>query len=157
MIAGTLIAVTACALAVSLLRAVPQSAAIRRVTELLGGILLLMTLLQPLLRLQVGDLGEYLERYRPRDAAVERSLRSAQKETARLITEQTRTYILDKARELGSEVEVQIELAALSEHYQYPYRVTLRGRWTEAQRVALSEYLARTLGIPKERQLWQEE
>ena len=151
-----LLAVTAAALAVSLVRAVPQNRSIGRIVDLIGGVIVLIVLLRPVLSLSVHDLDSFFSEFRPDDALIDEAVSAGEKESARLITEQTRAYILDKARALGAEVTVQIELAALSEHYQYPYRVTLRGRWTAQQRKALGDYLFQALGIPEERQIWQE-
>ena len=151
-----LLAVTAAALAVSLARAVPQNKSIGRMADLFGGLLVLIVFLRPILSLRIGDL-RYFSGFRPDEALIDEAISEGEKESARLITEQTRTYILDKAQALGCEVEAQIELAELSEHYCYPYRVTLRGRWSAQQQQSLSEYLFQTLGIPEERQIWQEE
>ncbi len=152
-----LFSVVAAALAVSLVSVLPQSKGIRRISSLLGGLIVLLALLRPVLRLRIGNLEHYLDRYQADCASVNAVVRAGEKESARLITEQTRAYILDKAGALGIEVEPQIELAALSEHYRYPYRVTLRGSWTAQSRQELSQYISQTLGIPEERQIWQED
>ena len=121
---------------------------------MLGGVILLTAMLQPLLRLRVGDLDAWLDRYAPEDGLVCSALEEREKESSRLISEQTSAYILDKARALGADLEVEIELAALSDHYSYPYGATLRGTWLPDQKAALSAYIAETLGIPEERQTW---
>ena len=151
-----LLSVVACALAVSLACSVPQKKSIERIAALLGGVILLTALLRPLLALRVGDPGAWLERYAPEDSLIDSAVEAQEKESARLISEQTAAYILDKARALGMDPEVEIELAALSGHYSYPYRVTLRGAWQPDQRASLGEYISETLGIPEERQIWIE-
>ena len=154
MIRRYLLSVVTCALAVSLVCSVPQKKGIARIASALGGVILLITFLQPLLRLRVGDLGTWLDRYAPDDSLISSAMEEREKESSGLISEQTRAYILDKARALGADLEVEIELAALSEHYCYPYRVTLRGQWLPDQKKSLSSYIADTLGIPEERQIW---
>ena len=152
-----LLALVAAALAVSLVKIIPQSKGLRRVVDLLGGTVLLITLMRPLIALRLGDPAEYLQKVKPDDALIDEAVAHAENESARLITDQTEAYILDKARALGADLEVRVELAALSEHYRYPYRATIRGVWTASQKQALSEYLSQTLGILEERQIWQEE
>ena len=154
---GYLFAAVAAALAVSMLRTVPQNRSVRRIADLLGGIIVLLVLLRPLIRLRVGDLGDYLARFRPDEAMIDSAVQAGQSESARLISEQTAAYILDKAQDLGARLEVQVELAELSEHYHYPCAVTLRGGWSAEQKRALADYISQTLGIPEERQIWQEE
>ena len=154
MIRQYLFSVVTCALAVSLVCSVPQKKAIARIAATLGGVILLITFLQPLLRLRVGDLSAWLDRYAPDDSLLSSALEDREEESSRLISEQTRAYILDKAQALGADLEVEIELAALSEHYRYPWRVTLRGQWLPDQKTSLSKYIVDTLGIPEERQIW---
>ncbi len=113
-------------------------------------------LLGPLLRLRSIDPEDYLKRYQPDEALIDEAVQDGQNRAEALITEQTCAYILDKAAALGAEVQAEVTLAALSEHYAYPWAVTITGRWTQAQRRALSDYIAQTLGIPPERQTWEE-
>lgn len=152
-----LLAIVAAALAVSLAASIPQKKSIKQIVTLLGGAILLIALIRPVISLHFGDLEEYLSRFEPDEALISGALQQEQNETSALITQATREYILDKARELGASVEVEIELAALSDSYQYPYRVRLTGTWTVGQRQELSEYISQTLGIPEERQIWNED
>ncbi len=154
MIARYLFSVAACALAVSLACSVPQKKSIGRIVTLLGGMIVLLALLRPLMQHRFGNLESYLKRYAPDDSMISSALEEGQNESGRLISEQTCEYILDKARSVGARVEVQIELAALSDYYRYPYRATLRGDWTPEQKAAISAYISDTLGIPEERQIW---
>ena len=153
---NALFRVVAAALAVSLISVIPMKRSLRRVISTGCGALLLLTVLTPLLRLRDVDPRDYLSQYEIDDSMIDEAMRDGQTRAQALITEQTEAYIWDKAAALGAEVRAQVTLAALSEHYSYPYAVTLTGRWTAAQRQALSDYIAQTLGIPPERQTWRE-
>ena len=148
--------VVAAALAVSLITAIPLKRSVKRVICAGCGALLLLTLLRPMLLLREIDPRQYLSRFEPDREMIDGAIRDGQTRARALITEQTEAYIWDKAAALGAEVRAEVTLAALSEHYSYPYAVTLTGRWTAAQRQALSEYISQTLGIPPERQTWRE-
>ncbi len=149
-----LLTLVGAALLISLVQAFPQKKALQRVLSLCGGLFLMLTLLKPVLSFKFGDLGELLQQFEMDPALIEETLEKGQNESARLITEQTQEYILDKAAELGAELSVEVTLKQLSENYRYPYQVTLRGRWTAEQTQALRLYIAQTLGIPEERQIW---
>lgn len=151
-----LLSVTAAALLVSLVAAFSQRKSIQRVVALCGGLLLLLTVLRPVIDLRTGDAEEWFSRFRPDGSVIDGAVKEGQKESARLITERTQEYILDKAEALGAQLSVQVTLRALSGSYQYPYTVILTGTWTQAQKQALSEEIARDLGIPEERQIWNE-
>ena len=153
---AVLFRVVAAALAVSLITAVPLKNAAERVIRTACGALLLIVLLGPLLRLRDIDPAQYLERFQIDENMIDGALLESRQRAGALITEQTAAYIWDKAEALGAEVRVEVTLASLSEHYSYPYAVTLTGSWTEAQRRALSAYISQTLGIPPERQTWRE-
>ena len=144
-------------LAVGLISAVPVKRSTRRVITAGCGALLLIALLGPLLSAREIDLDQYLQQFRMDEDLIDEAIRDGQTQTGALIKQQTAEYILQRAGALGADVRAEVTLAALSEHYQYPYVVTLTGRWTQEQRRELSAYLSQTLGIPPERQTWREE
>lgn len=152
-----LFGVVAASFLVSLVCAFPQRKSIKRALTLCGGLFLLITLVRPILSFRFGDMQAYFQQYQVDESLISDALEEGQNESARLITEQTEEYILDKAAELGANVIPEVTLAALSENYQYPYSVTLRGRWTQAQQQELTTYISQTLGIPEERQIWSED
>ena len=151
-----LFSVIAAAILVSLFSALPQKKGISKVLRLCCALFLFAALLKPLMNLELDDPKQWLSKYQPDEEMISRAVADREKETAVLITRQTEEYILDKAEELGFSPSVEISLAALSEHYQYPYSVTLHGQWTQGQKEALSQYIAQTLGIPEERQIWND-
>lgn len=156
-IRGYLLGIVAASFLVSLVCAFPQTKGIKRVLTLCGGLFLLLTLVRPVLAFRVGDLRSYLDQYSLDDSVISQALEDGQNESARLITEQTSEYILDKAAELGASITPEVTLASLSESYQYPYSVTIKGQWTPRQRQELTTYISQTLGIPEERQIWSED
>ena len=156
-IQAILFRVTAAVIAVSLLQAIPLKRSVRRVIGTACGAVLLLLLLEPLLRLRAVDPEDYLKRFRLDEGLIDEAVQDGQTQAGALIKEQTCAYILDKAAALGAQVRAEVTLAALSEHYQYPYAVTVAGRWTAAQQRELSDYISHTLGIPPERQTWRKE
>ena len=149
-----LLALTAAAFLVSLAQALPIKGAARRMVRLACGLFLCLVLLGPLLRLRFGDLRAYLDRFSLPEAGSEAVEAENQRLAGQIIKEQTETYILDKAGELGAEVTVEVGLRALSPHYSYPDTVTVTGLLTAAQRAELSAYISDFLDIPGERQTW---
>ncbi len=151
-----LFSVIAAAILISLFSALPQKKGISKMVRLCCALFLFIVLLKPFVHLEWEHPERWFSEYQPEEDVISQAVADREKETAVLITRQTEEYILDKAEELGFSPEVAIDLAALSEHYQYPYRVTVRGQWTQGQREALSQYIAQTLGIPEERQIWND-
>ena len=154
---GYLLSIVAASLIVSLISVYPQKKSFQRVIILFGGLFLLLTLLRPVLSFRFGDLRSYLAQFEADESLISDAVEEGQNESARLITEQTQEYILDKAEELGMSLSAEVSLAALSDSYQYPYSVTLHGHWTQEQKQTLAMYISQTLGIPEERQIWNED
>lgn len=69
---------------------------------------------------------------------------------AKIILEQTRAYILDKAADLGLALEAEVTL----DEGLVPRSVTIRGQAAPYERRQLQSTIALELGIPKEKQQW---
>lgn len=69
-----------------------------------------------------------------------------------VIIQRTRTYILDEASSLNA--ELQVEDIRLDRETLEPVQVELRGKIAPYQRSLMSGFLADTLGIEKEDQIW---
>ena len=81
--------------------------------------------------------------------AVEGSAMREQTQAQR-ITQLLESYILEKAKQYDTELEVQITL----NEALLPERITLYGQTDPQTRQVLSAYISQELGIAKEHQLW---
>lgn len=135
-------------------RALIPEGSVRSIGAFTGGLILLVTLLQPLTRLDFetmefgfGPVRREVEQRRTElEAAGER-------ETAELIERQTAAYIWDKADALGLSVTAEVRVEKGPEGLLLPVSAVLTGAYSEE----LSAYLERELGIPRERQVWHED
>lgn len=147
-----LMSVVASAVLVSIAEQLTDGAAMRRAVRFVGGLLLMLALLRPLLRLELALPELTPDDYRAAVETLEREL-SAQRSDAlsSSIAGRTQAYIEDKADELGLAVRAVV---ALEEHdgVPLPESVTLYGRKNEV----LGAYIARELGIAEEKQVWIE-
>jgi len=124
---------------------------LRRIASMTGGLILLLVLLQPLTRLEIGALHLDYSQY---TQDVERQSAEAQdrrgEELKQLIEQRTAAYILDKAGSLGISCTVSVTAKAGENGLPRPYRARLSCAYSEA----LSRYLSEELEIPEERQAW---
>ena len=125
---------------------------VRKITSFIGGLLLLLlVMLQPLLRTDLGSLRIHAEDYAAAIEERQAELESAENEAlAQGIAERTAAYISDKAAGLGLTVTVRVETEPGADGTPLPERVYLEGTKSEE----LSDWLAEELGIPAERQVW---
>ena len=146
-----LTAVLTTAVLLSLAERLAPEGSLRKITSLVGGLILLVVLTRPLTALGAGELR--LD-YEDRSAAVEQRRQELQAENdktlAELIARETEAYISDKATSLGLTAEVRVETVAGADGVPVPWRVEVEGGYTEE----LAQWMETELGIPRERQDW---
>ena len=143
---------------VSVLLAVVQTlipeGTVRKIGAFTGGLILLVTLLQPLLGVDFEALELRLEQSRETVEQRQQELEQAgEREMAELIERQTAAYIWDKADALGLDLSAEVRVERGPDGIPLPVSATLTGTYSEA----LFAYLERELGIPRERQVWHED
>lgn len=145
-VAVSMIAVLACALV--------RKGQMQKLVRFTAGILVLLTAISPLLRL---DLRKLADRLQEAESAIaydpSRIAGSSREMLISLIKSNTETYIEDKAASLGA--TVQAEVAVSGEEYPAPNSVVVTGTLSAEQVQALEAYLEDALGIPRERQEWK--
>lgn len=148
---GWLMTVVAAALLISAAESLISEGTLRKIASLTGGLILLLTLLQPVLKADLRginlDYSQYSQEIGQRQKELELS---DSKELSELIAEKTEAYILDKAKELGIDCTAKVSTQTGEDGVPCPYGAVLQGEKSEA----LADYMEQELGIPKERQVW---
>lgn len=153
MLKGYVLSLIAAALVGGILLEVNREGPSGKGMKLLCGLFLLLTVLGPLGKLNLPDLGDFQEVWREEaQGFVERGEDYAQVERNRGIEGSLTAYILDKAAALGFSVEAKLTLSAEG----LPVGVTLEASPTTAQKAAMEAYLKTELGIPEEAVVWVE-
>lgn len=146
-----LLSIVVTSLAVSLAETLVTVGTLRRVLSMTGGLILLLVVLQPLLRVDLKnlklDLSQYQESVEQRRTELEKA---DDEQLAKLIAEKTESYISDKAKQLGLTCTARVTTKTGENGVPYPASATL----SCAPSAELSAYLEQELGIPKERQSW---
>ncbi len=137
----------------SLVQVLLPKGSVQKIASFTGGLLLLLALLRPLLGADISDLLPDLQQVQ---AEIEQRQEELQQvETGyweQSIAEKTEAYIWDKAAQIGWEGTVQVEVECSSEGLPVPSRAELSGPYCRE----LEQELAQELGIPVERQVWNE-
>lgn len=138
-----------CAIAGSML---DKKTATGKLTNILTGILMCVTLLTPLTKISFQNITNYFN-----DLSWEAETYSkdgkntAQAKIYTIIKTQTEAYILDKAKSMGLDVAVEVEL---DDNDSVPCGVMITGEVSPYVKRVLETYLEETLGIAKENQRW---
>jgi hypothetical protein len=142
-----------CGFLVSLAGALINGKRGARAVTLCGGCLLILTAVQPLMRVDLSRLPDLVTGL----MRSEREAEAKEKNEALLrsiIEEQTAAWIVEQAEERGAALEAVVTTAEAGEGVYIPYAVMIRGVWTEAQRDAISRLIVEELDIPPEHQRW---
>ena len=151
-----LLRIVACGFLVSLAELIPIPKTAKRAMKLCCGCLMILTVLRPLIGLDLSAIGDQLFRLEGGDSmTVEQAEEENRIILRKLISDQTNQLLREKANELGTEAEFETELR-LDEAtgIWIPWSIEIRGAFTPEQRAALADYLEQELDIPAERQRW---
>ena len=126
---------------------------IRRVLRLTGGVLMILVLLRPVVRMDLENLHFSLDALRQEAETLEEEYTRQQAEQLSAgIEEELASYIWDKAQALGLDCQVSVTVETGADGVPAPRSVDITGEYSEA----LSEIIEKDLGVPREQQNWQE-
>lgn len=150
-----LLSMVAAALLAGILLSLTPEGSVRRTLRFICGLMLLLTVLGPVVKLDVTKLAENLSELRLRAAGQADAAESGNMELmAALIKEQAEAYIWDKAASLGmTPARVEVEMGT-EEGYPCPRSVLITAVCTAAQRRRLTEQIEQELAVPSSKQEW---
>ena len=148
---GYILSVISAAVLAAVLRALAGEGTMGKLTKLLSGLFLAVTVLSPLVHLEIPDPARWLEDYMDDGEIAAQSGEAMAKEYSRsIISAEVEAYILDKAAALDCMLEAEVRL----DDNGLPEAVTLTGQISPADRAELSRMMARDLGIGEEAVTW---
>jgi hypothetical protein len=152
-------AVTAVSILVSAALAVTPEGAVKKILRFVGGLILFIVLIAPLKEISISDIAYFSMQYRADfENYRDKLLFENSSMIKTIIEDRTRTYILQKAEELGIQCDVRVYAKTPDDGYPYPHKaVIMTGAETgREQRQMLSRLLESELGISAENQEWRQ-
>lgn len=147
-----LLGIVACALLVSFCEQLTPAGALKKLVRFTGGLLLILSILQPVAHLDLDAVPLDFDVYREAMAQVHIELEEERNGAlADGIAARMGAYIEDKAAQLGLTVRAVVKTENVN-GTPLPVSVILCGK----EDAALAEYIAAQLGIAKEKQVWKE-
>lgn len=150
-----LVGITCAAMVTALAESLCPAGSIRRLVRMSGGLLLLLAVLQPLVKLDTEALTRALTEYRLEMSGYSTQL---EEENGRLmediIEEQSAAYIQDKAAGLGIDCRVTVEADGGGD-WPVPQRVVVTGNLNGEQREMLRRTIEADFAIPAECQRYE--
>ena len=144
------IAALVCGIAIHLLG---EKETLGRITRLLTGIFMALTVVAPWTSVKFDDLTDYFEDMSAMaDGSVSDGEIMARKELEAIIMSRTQAYILDKADSFGADLTVEVILS--SSEIPIPCGVRIAGEISPYGKSRLSQMIAEDLAIALEDQIW---
>lgn len=152
-----LLGVACTALVLAVADSLAPGGSVKKVCRLAGGLALLLAAVGPALRLDSGALSKALEGYQALTRSYEETLEEQNNLFYQTIIEKSAAaYIVDKAGELGISCQAEVTFSYDEDGVPCPWEVTARGVWTDESRKALERLLEDGLGVPPQRQHYEE-
>ena len=153
-----LLGVTAAALVLALAEALAPEGSVKRVCRLAGGMALLLAAAGPVLGVLDGSaLTQAVENWRGRSQRWEQELEEQNEQFyLAIIEEETAAYVMDKTKDFGFECAVEVTCGYDENGVPCPWEVAARGEWTPERRARLERLLEEELGVPAQRQRYEE-
>ena len=152
-----LLGVACTALLLAVADSLAPEGSVKRVCRMAGRLALLLAAVSPLLRLDSGVLDNMLEEYRTAVRSYEEALEEQNNSFYQtVIGESTAAYIVDKAEKMGISCQAEVTISYDENGVPCPWEVTARGDWTDEARETLERLLEDDLGVPPQRQHYEE-
>lgn len=149
-----LLSLCAAALVTSLVMALLPQGGVKRVAGVLCGLLMVLTALSPLAKIDAAALSRAVTQVQLEAEAVRSGVTVRNQELqADIISRTAAAYILDKAASLGFSVTADVSVRTAPSGV-YMESVTLTGEANAEQKRLLTAYIEENFAIPEERQTW---
>lgn len=123
------------------------------VVKMLCGIFMAVTVISPIAQLQLQDINVNLDQLtQEADLITQNGVSDSQQEQEAVIKQQLETYIIDKARKL--ETEIQVDLTLTQDELHLPQDIRIRGAVSPHNKAIIRQWINDELGIPEENQQW---
>ena len=130
-----------------------KKGALGAVVKLMTGIFMVFTLVNPWIKLEIGDLSGFVgDISAGADILVESGQTDARLALEKIIKSKTEAYILDKAKSYGAELTVEVRVDG--SELPVPCAVCVSGSISPYGKTQLSSMIADELGIALEDQTW---
>lgn len=124
------------------------------VVNMMCGLFVAITALTPVLKIEIPDLHNYINPISDTaNEITQQAVTSTRQDMARIIMEEVRAYILEKANSLNMNIDVEVKL---DDKELTPIGAIIVGSVSPYEKTVLGEYMERTLDIPEEKQQWME-
>jgi len=130
-----------------------EKSSFARLHRMLCGLFLSILVIAPVTKVNIGDISWFAQDILQEGEQAARDGEISYEQTLRqIITDETRAYIMDKARSYGAEIQVEVTLSRGDP--PVPESCTISGDLSPYVKQQLKKMLIADLDIPEENQIW---
>lgn len=130
-----------------------KSGPVQSVLRIVAGVFVMFTVLQPLVHISFSGITDIVTDFsNEAQISVDTGLEYATEGLSAIIKDRTEAYILDKAKQFGAQLEIEVLLS--KEHIPIPVEVRIRGAISPYGKKCMTELISSDLGISEEAQSW---
>ena len=119
------------------------------------GLLMILTALRPINKLELQDISRAISRFRLEEFAATENISPPSNEIAAdIIKDKIEAYIWDKAKQLQFDPESVCVEVDNRDQIPFPTSISITGKFTQQQRTDLSLWIEQNLAIGKSNQIW---
>ncbi len=149
-----LLSVVSACLLLTLIGIVLPDNRFRKLASVAGSLLVVMTVVSPVLSLNPDQIAQTVSDFLVETETARTQVKVSDRDLlSDIIKQRCEAYILDKASDMGLELQVEVVLSETGE-YPYPTAVKIEGSMTPEEHRILSRYISEELGLPREQQEW---
>ena len=151
-----LIGITAAALIVALADCLAPDGAIKKISKLAGGLIMLIAIIQPIAKLDYETLSGVLTDYHIQNEVGGSDLEVENQRLMKIIIEEnTAAYIQDKAHEMGASCRAEVQCGTNESGHIYPVSVAVYGNLTDKQQNDIGRMIEGDLAVPVSNQRFE--
>ena len=155
-LSGYLLRIISAAILGAVVKAISPKNAAGRVVKMAVGMVLVLCVVSPVLKLDEAHIASFFAQSQIVCEHARTGIEiPTQDLAAQIISEKVETYVLDKARELGIQIEVEVSMHT-GGAYPYPDGIVISGTMNRIQRQELQRYIDSTFAIPADRQVYNQ-
>ena len=149
-----LLTITAAAIICAIVRSLTAGkGSVSKLMQVIAGLFMSVTLISPLIQLDFSEIPDYFTGIsESAEVLSEDGTAYANNAMNAIIKQRLESYILDEAKRLGTDMDVEVKIT--ESNPPVPYQVVMCGSISPFHKRSLMAYISENLGIPQESQIW---
>ena len=152
-----IVGITCASMILAAVQVLVPDGAFRKIVSFAGGLLLLLVMVTPLLKLEPENLSQiWMEHRMAENGSIDLLKLENKKLVLEIVEEEIAMLISDRVEKMGSECTVKVICSCGENGEVYPESTVIQGSLSENQKTEISKWIESNLAITREKQTFEE-